>query len=194
MSSAALQTHLTPEEYLAWERKSELKNEYLRGHIVAMSGASFVHNMIITNITTALNNQLLESDCIVVASDMRVRTNPNISYFYPDVLVVCGAPRFEDNAFDTLLNPIVLVEVLSPSTETYDRGEKFKHYQQLTSLQEYMLVSQDEVHVELYHRQETQWKPTEFRSFENVLSLASIDCELALSDIYRRVEFRENQL
>lgn len=194
MSSAALQTHLTPEEYLAWERKSELKNEYLRGHIVAMSGASFVHNIIITNTTTVLNNQLVESDCIVVASDMRVRTNPEISYFYPGVLVVCGEPRFEDNAFDTLLNPIVLVEMLSPSTETYDRGEKFKHYQQLTSLREYILVSQDEVRVELYRRQETQWKPTEFRSLENVLSLASIDCELPLEDIYRRVEFRENQL
>lgn len=194
MSSAALQTHLTPEEYIAWERQSEIKNEYLRGHIVAMSGASYQHTLITMNISGELYIQLKGTTCTVHTNDMRVRTNPNISYFYPDVLVVCGQPSFEDNAFDTLLNPIVLVEVLSPSTETYDRGEKFKHYQQLTSLQEYMLVSQDEVQVELYRRQETQWKPIEFRSLENVLSLTSIDCELALSDIYRQVEFRENQL
>lgn len=192
MSSAAAQTYLTPEEYLAWERKSDTKHEYLRGEIIAMSGASFVHNIITANITTALNNQLTRSNCIVTASDMRVRTHPEASYFYPDVLVVCGEPRFEDNTFDILLNPIVLVEVLSPSTQAYDRGEKFEHYQRLTSLQEYMLVSQDEVGVELYRRQETQWKLIEFQSLENVLSLASIDCELILTDIYRRVEFREH--
>ncbi len=194
MSSAAVQTHLTPEEYLALERKADTKHEYLRGEIIAMSGASFAHNIITANITTALNNQLSESDCIVVASDMRVRTHPEASYFYPDVLVVCDQPRFEDSTFDILLNPSVLVEVLSPSTETYDRGEKFKHYQQLTSLQEYLLVSQEEVCIELYRQQETRWKLIEFRSLEDVLSLASIDCALTLSDIYNRIEFPVNQL
>lgn len=194
MSSAAVQTHLTPEEYLALERKADTKHEYLRGEIIAMSGASFAHNIITANITTALNNQLSESDCIVVASDMRVRTHPEASYFYPDVLVVCDQPRFEDSTFDILLNPSVLVEVLSPSTETYDRGEKFKHYQQLTSLREYLLVSQEEVCIELYHRPETRWKLIEFRSLEDVLSLASIDCALTLSDIYNRIEFPVNQL
>jgi Uma2 family endonuclease len=189
MSSAAAQTYLTPEEYLAWERKSDTKHEYLHGEIIAMSGASFVHNIITANITTALNNQLTRSDCIVTASDMRVRTHPEASYFYPDVLVVCGEPRFEDNTFDILLNPIVLVEVLSPSTQDYDRGEKFESYQKLTALREYILVSQNEVRVELYRRQETQWNLTEFQSLKNVLSLASIDCELVLEDIYRRVEF-----
>ena len=194
MSSAAVQTHLTPEEYLALERKADTKHEYLRGEIIGMSGASFAHNIITANITTALNNQLSESDCIVVASDMRVRTHPEASYFYPDVLVVCDQPRFEDSTFDILLNPSVLVEVLSPSTETYDRGEKFKHYQQLTSLREYLLVSQEEVCIELYRRQETRWKLIEFRSLEDVLSLASIDCALTLSDIYNRIEFPVNQL
>ena len=194
MSSAAVQTHLTPEEYLALERKADTKHEYLRGEIIAMSGASFAHNIITANITTALNNQLSESDCIVVASDMRVRTHPEASYFYPDVLVVCDQPRFEDSTFDILLNPSVLVEVLSPSTETYDRGEKFKHYQQLTSLREYLLVSQEEVCIELYRQQETRWKLIEFRSLEDVLSLTSIDCALTLSDIYNRIEFPVNQL
>lgn len=194
MSSTAAQTYLTPEEYLAWERKADTKHEYLRGEIIAMSGASHAHSLIVTNISGELYIQLKGGTCEVHTNDIRVRTSPEISYFYPDVLVVCGEPRFEDNAFDTLLNPIVLVEVLSPSTQAYDRGEKFKHYQQLTSLREYILVSQGEVEVERYRRQGTEWQPTEFRSLEDVLSLTSIDCELSLDDIYRRVEFRENQL
>ena len=194
MSSTAAQTYLPPEEYLAWERKADTKHEYLRGEIIAMSGASRVQSLIVTNISGELYIQLKGRTCEVHTNDMRVQTSPEISYFYPDILVVCGEPRFEDNTFDTLLNPIVLVEVLSPSTAAYDRGEKFKHYQQLTSLREYVLVSQDEVHVELYRQQETQWKPIEFRSLGNILSLASIDCELTLSDIYNRVEFRGNQL
>lgn len=194
MSSTAAQTYLTSEEYLAWERKSDTKHEYLRGEIIAMSGASFAHNIITANITTALNNQLMRSDCIAIASDMRVRTQPEASYFYPDVLVVYGEPRFEDNTFDTFLNPVVLVEVLSPSTETYDRGEKFKHYQQLTSLREYILISQNEARVKLYRRQEAQWKSAEFCAIEDTFALTSIDCELALENIYRRVDFNENQL
>ena len=193
MSSAAVQTHLTPEEYLAWERKADTKHEYLRGEIIAMSGASYQHTIITMNISGELYIQLKGTVCTVHTNDMRVRTSPETSYFYPDVVVVCDKPRFEDNTFDTLLNPIVLVEVLSPSTQVYDRGEKFKHYQQLTSLQEYILVSQDEVGVERYRRQGTEWQPTEFRSLEDVLSLTSIDCELSLDDIYRRVELRENQ-
>ena len=192
MSSAAVQTYLTPEEYLAWERKADIKHEYLRGEIIAMSGASYEHTLITMNISGELYIQLKGTACTVHTNDMRVRTSPETSYFYPDVVVVCDKPRFEDDTFDTLLNPIVLVEVLSPSTQAYDRGEKFKHYQQLTSLQEYILVSQDEVGVERYRRQGTEWQPTEFRSLEDVLSLSSIDCELSLDDIYRRVEFGEN--
>ncbi|RKU21277.1 hypothetical protein C6499_22220 [Candidatus Poribacteria bacterium] len=192
MPSTAAQTYLTPEEYLAWERKADIKHEYLRGEIIAMSGASYQHTIITMNISGELYIQLKGTACTVHTNDMRVRTSPEISYFYPDILVVCDEPRFEDNAFDTLLNPIVLVEVLSPSTEAYDRGEKFEHYQQLTSLREYILVSQDEVRVEHHHQQRTEWQPTEFRSLEDVLSLTSIDCELSLEDIYRRVEFREN--
>jgi Uma2 family endonuclease len=194
MSTLTAQTYLTPEEYLTWERKQPFKNEYHNGQIIAMSGASRAHNLVTMNVANQLYNQLVDQECEVYANEMRVRTNPTVSYFYPDVAVVCGEPRFEDNTFDTLLNPIVLIGVLSPSTQAYDRGEKFKHYQQLTSLREYILVSQDEVCVEHYRQQETQWKPIEFRSLENVLSLTSIDCEVSLDDIYRRVEFRESQL
>ena len=194
MSSIASQTYLTPEEYLAWERKADTKHEYLRGEIIALSGASYQHTLITMNISGELYVQLKGTPCTVHTNDMRVRTSPETSYFYPDVVVVCDKPHFEDSTFETLLNPIVLVEVLSPSTQVYDRGEKFRHYQQLTSLQEYILVAQDEVGVEHYRWQGTEWQPTEFRSLEDMLLLTSIDCELSLDDIYRRVEFHANQL
>ena len=187
MSSLAAQTIYTPEEYLALERKATLKNEYINGEILAMSGASNAHNLITLDIGTELNIQLRGRECLVYTNDMRVRTSPMGSYFYPDVVVFCGDPQFEDNVFDTLLNPILVVEVLSPSTEAYDRGEKFMPYQELASLQEYILVSQDKVRVEHYRLLKTQWVQTEFRAPEDVLPLVSIGCELPLQDIYRRV-------
>ena len=124
MASAAAQTYLTPEEYLAFERKATTKHEYLNGHIVAMSGASREHNLITMNIGNQLYNQLMERECETYTSDMRVKIHETASYTYPDVVVVCDEPRFEDDVFDTLLNPTVIVEVLSPSTEAYDRGEE----------------------------------------------------------------------
>lgn len=187
MSTLPAQTYLTPEEYLTWERKQPFKNEYYNGQIVAMSGASRWHNRITLDTSTDLNNQLMDSDCEVFSGDMRVRTSPTVSYFYPDVIVVCGEPRFEDDTFDTLLNPIVVIEVLSPSTAAYDRGEKFESYKQLASLQEYILISQDRVRVESYHRQGTQWLHNTLQRLEDVLSLASIECEIPLRAIYRRV-------
>ena len=187
MSSLAAQTILTPEEYIASERKATLKSEYLNGEILAMSGASNAHNLITLDIATELNIQLRQKDCLVYASDMRVRTRPTGAYFYPDVAVVCDRPIFEDNVFDTLLNPILVIEVLSPSTEAYDRGEKFAHYQELTSLREYILVSQDRIRVEHHRLIKTQWVQTEFHGNEAVLPLVSIGCELRLQDIYRRV-------
>ncbi len=193
MASVAIQTQLSPEEYLTRERKAITKSEFVRGKIVAMAGASYTHNIITTNMSTALNNKLMDGSCMVMASDMRVKAPSTSSYFYPDIVVVCDKPRFEDNTFDTLLNPIIIIEVLSPSTKDYDRIDKFSHYQQLASLQEYILVSQDEVHVEHYMRHGTLWKPTEFRSIENVLSLTSIACELSLQDVYRQIEFADNQ-
>ena len=118
---------------------------------------------------------------------MRVKTGPKGAYFYPDVVAFCGEPQFEDNVFDTLLNPTLVIEVLSPSTEVYDRGEKFAHYQELTSLREYILVSQDRIRVEQYRLIKTQWVQKEFHEQEDVMPLISIGCELRLLDIYRRV-------
>ena len=187
MASPAAQTIYTPEEYLALERKATLKSEYLNGEILAMSGANFAHNFLTVDVATELNIQSRGQDWEVYMSNRRVRTSAKGAYFYPDVIVCCGEPEFEDNVFDTLLNPILVVEVLSPSTEAFDKGEKFMHYQELASLREYILVSQDRVRVEHYRLTQTQWVQTEFQAREDVLPLASIGCELPLQDIYRRV-------
>jgi len=146
------QTLFTPGEYIAKERKALHKSEYLNGQILARSGASRAHSLITGNIFNRLYNQLVASDCEVHSSDMRVQPSPT-AYFYPDVVVACGEPRFEDDLYDTLLNLIVIVEVLSPSIAAYDRGEKFARYRQPTSLQDYILVSQNRFCVEHYWRQ-----------------------------------------
>ena len=196
MATPAAQTYLTPEEYIAFERKflpdSEIvRHEYMNGEIIPKSGASFAHNLITGNILVELRTCLKDTMCFVFANEMRVSIPTAKSYFYPDVGVVCEEPRFEDELFDTLLNPVVAVEVLSPSTEAYDRGEKFAHYRQLTSLQEYVLVAQDKVCVEHYRRQEKQWVLTDFQELEERLLLPSIRCELPLQEIYERVTFPE---
>ena len=189
MSSIAARTYLTPEEYIAAERKATLKSEYLSGEIVAMSGASDTHNLITMNTSNVLYNQLADRGCRVYASDMRVGISTGVSYFYPDIAVTCDKPRFEDDVFDTLINPQVIIEVLSDSTAGYDRGEKFIRYRQLESLQEYILISQDQVLVEHYLRQGERWILSEFSALEDVLPLASIKAELHLHQIYRFVEF-----
>jgi Uma2 family endonuclease len=189
MSSVAAEKYITPEEYLAAERWAKVKSEYIYGEVFAMSGASRAHNLITVDITTELNIQLRRQGCEIYSGDMRVRTSSTGSYFYPDAVVVCDKPRFEDNVFDTLLNPILVVEVLSPSTEVYDKGEKFAHYQELASLREYLLVSQDRIHVEHFRLIETQWTGKALHTPEDVLLLNSIECKLPLRDIYTRVTF-----
>ena len=191
MTAIAVQTHLTPEEYLAWERKAPFKNEYLAGQILAMSGVSRAHNLITGNIFNGVYNQLVNRECEMYISKMRVKANPLTSYFYPDVVVVCDEPRFEDDVFDTLLNPTVVVEVLSRSTAAYDKGEKFEAYKQIASLQEYILVSQERVNVERHFRLGTQWRSIKFQELADVLPLDSIRCELPLDNIYRRVKLTD---
>ena len=190
MSSIAARTYLTPQEYLAFERKATTKHEYLAGKIVAMSGASFAHNFITGDIFGELRAQLQGRRCKAATNDMRVKVSKTGSYFYPDVVVFCGEPQAEDNESDTLLNPTVIIGVLSPSTEARDRGEKFWHYQQLAFLQEYVLVSQDRVCVEHYLREGAYWLRTEFRALEDIMPLSSIECKLRLRDIYNSVEMK----
>jgi Uma2 family endonuclease len=188
--SAVPKPYLTPQQYLARERQAETKSEYLRGEIFAMSGASFEHNRISVNTVIALGTQLRNRDCDVFTGDMRVKVSPTGLYTYPDVTVVCGEPKFEDAEVDTLLNPKVLVEVLSPSTADYDRGGKFTHYRRLPSLQEYVLISQDRPLVEHYVRQgQDEWLLTEQSSLQDTLLLPSIQCQLPLSEIYLKVQF-----
>ncbi len=194
MATGGAQTYLTPEEYIALERRAipdaeTVRSEYIKGKIIPRSSSNLAHNLITGNIVAGLHTRLKGTTCFVFANQMRVSIPAAKSYFYPDVGVVCEEPRFEDDVFDILLNPIVVVEVLSPSTEAYDRGEKFAHYRQLTSLQEYVLVAQDKVRVEHYRRQERQWILTDFQRLGEILPLPSIQCELPLQEIYERVTF-----
>ena len=196
MATRAAQTYLTPEEYITLERKAipdaeTVRSEYVNGKVIGMSGSNRAHNLITVNIAAELHTRLRDSGCFVFANEMRVSIPSVKSYFYPDVGVVCEEPRFEDDVFDTLLNPKVIVEVLSPSTEAYDRGDKFAHYRQLQSLQEYILVSQDKVRVDHYVRHAAQWILTDFQELDQQLPLTSIQCELPLQEIYERVPFRE---
>ena len=186
--SSQIKTFLTPEEYLAIERKAEVRSEYFGGEMFMMTGASRAHNLIVGNLVATIHAQLKDRPCEVYSNDMRVRIPATGLYIYPDVIALCGESKFEDDYFDTLLNPTLIVEVLSPSTEAYDRGKKFKHYQQIDSLVEYLLVAQDSYMIEQYVRQSgSQWLYTEAHNQDDVVKLASIDCELALRDVYVKV-------
>lgn len=189
MASPAMAVHYTAAEYLALERQAAYKSEYVNGHILAMSGASRRHNLIAANISRELSSQLRGRPCESYISDMRVRVSETGLYTYPDVVAVCGDIRFADEQTDTLLNPTVIVEVLSASTEAYDRGDKFAHYRRLASLHDYVLVSQDAVRVEHYVRQGEKWLLSEASRLTDVVSLASIQCRLVLEDIYDKVRF-----
>jgi len=183
----------TPQEYLAIERRNEFKSEYWQGDMFAMAGASEAHNLIIVNAVRELSLQLKGKPCRVYPSDMRVRIPRTPSYKYPDAIVVCGKPEFEDDKRDILLNPTVIVEVLSPSTELYDRGAKFREYRTIDSLQEYLLISQDKALIERYVRQEQTrfWTLSEAAGLDESLELHAVACRLDLVEVYEHVEFPE---
>jgi Uma2 family endonuclease len=189
MAAVAIQMKYTPEQYLAMERKATTRSEYINGRIYALAGASREHNLIAGNTFGELRSQLRGRACETYMSDMRVKVDTTRLYTYPDVVVVCGEPRFEDSHTDTLLNPAVLIEVLSPSTEAYDRGDKFAHYRRMESLQEYVLIAQDRMRVEHYARKGEQWLLTEFSHEDDLLDLASVGCKISLREIYDRLDF-----
>jgi len=180
---------VTPGEYLELERKSEIRSEYLAGRIYAMSGASRRHNLIAGNCYREISAQLRSKPCEAYIGDMRLKVSPTGMYTYPDIVAVCGDPRFEDSFIDTLLNPAVIVEVLSESTEAYDRGEKFAHFRRLETLREYVLVSQDKIRIEHYRREGEQWVLSEISDPDATLDLTSIDCHVGIGAIYEKVEF-----
>lgn len=186
--SSEPQPKLTEDEYLALERRSEEKHEFIDGAMVVMSGASPAHVLIVSNLVAELHAQLKGRDCRVYASDLRVKIQKSGRFTYPDVAVVCGRLELATEQRDTLLNPRVLIEVLSESTKDYDRGEKFEQYRSIPSFAEYLLVAQDRHHVEHHVRQQDgRWLLEETDAVADSVTLESIDCRLALSDIYAKV-------
>jgi Uma2 family endonuclease len=184
---------ITPERYLEIERLAEFKSEYLAGEMFAMSGAREPHLLISYNLTGEFRTLFRQRPCRAYASDMRVRVNATGLYTYPDLSVVCGEPQFLDSQRDTLLNPGLIVEILSPSTEAYDRGRKFEHYRSIPSLNEYLLLASERIGAELFTRQpDGRWLLTTTSSAEGIIHLQSVDCTIAISGLYEKVLFPES--
>jgi Uma2 family endonuclease len=189
MSAVEKQTW-TVEQYLEMERASEEKHEYLNGEIYLMAGGSSNHSLIGSTMIALLYIQLRKKSCFVYNNDMRIKVIDTGLYTYPDISIVCDPPVFDEKNRDTLLNPTALIEVLSPSTESYDRGKKFQHYRSIESLRECILVSQDEPRIERYVREPNgKWLLTDAIGLEAVLELTSIQCTLSLADVYEQVSF-----
>lgn len=187
--SAQAQPLCTPEEYLERERAAPHKSEYYAGEIFAMAGASPSHNLLVAGIIAALGARLRGTPCATFASDLRIECGPSGLFCYPDVSVICGPLQYRDAHQDVVTNPALIVEVLSHSTEGYDRGAKFAQYRRLASLREYVLVAQDESRLEVFTRgQDNRWTLTEAIGWEAVCPLTSLDIALPLSEVYERVE------
>ena len=186
---------ISPEEYLTLERESSEKSEYFDGEMFAMAGASREHNQISSNIVRLLGNDLLEKPCSVFSSDMKVKVSAIKKYTYPDIVVVCGDEQYEDENRDVLLNPLVIIEILSDSTEAYDRGDKFLHYQLIDSFSEYILISQYFCKVEKFSRQrDDTWIYSKYINIKESVSIELLKSKLLLSEIYRKVNFSRQQL
>jgi len=179
---------ITEAQYLAMERASETKHEFLDGEVYAMTGASERHNLIDMSVSTSLFNQLRGKPCRVYPSNMRLKVAVTGLYTYPDISVVCGRTELADESTDTLLNPALIIEILSKTTAGYDRGEKFSQYRRIPTLKEYLLISQTRCLVEHYLRQpDGKWLLTEYSDLADVIELPSIGCRLALSEVYEQV-------
>ncbi|MEZ5538180.1 MAG: Uma2 family endonuclease [Thiolinea sp.] len=186
-----LKSHVTREEYLEIDAASDLKHEFYQGEIFAMSGGTFNHSAISTNVTTALQNLLNNSSCRPMNSDMRVSTPSGLDT-YPDVSVFCGEPELTDKQ-RTLLNPIILIEVLSPTTKNYDRGDKFLHYRSIPELRDYLLIDSESVHIEHFQRRdENEWLFHEYRDADAQIYIKSIDRMLVLAEVYAQVSFENS--
>ena len=184
---------LTPTEYLKIERASEFRHEFVNGEMFAMAGGSPQHSAIKVNLSREVSTRLKGRPCTAFDSDLRIQVSPTGLYTYPDLSVVCGELEFDDDQQDTVLNPTLLVEVLSGSTEAYDRGEKFAHYRQIASLREYVLISQKSPLVERYLRNpDDTWTLTAVIGLEASIHLLTIDLTLPLAEVYDRVKFDES--
>jgi Uma2 family endonuclease len=192
MGAALALAKVTPEEYLQFERQSETKHEYFDGEIFAMTGASRKHNSISMNLSYLLVGHLKGKPCKAYAGDFRVKIKETGLYTYLDLIVTCGKEILEDQVKDTLLNPLVIIEILSPSTERYDRGKKFAHYRQIESLQNYVLISQEEPNIEVFQRQPNeQWLFSEKSGLENSIEIPAIGCTLPFMEVYDKIDFND---
>jgi Uma2 family endonuclease len=190
--SSAPNQRCTTAEYLAFEREAESRHEFVDGQIVEMQGGTARHALICDNLVALAKTQLRNTDCRPYSAALRVKIEATGNYAYPDLSIVCGGERFEDQKQDTLLNPRLIIEVLSPSTERHDRGWKFRNYQLISSFEEYLLVSQDEPRVERFLRQgEVGWLMTQVVGLDQTVRFESIGCELFMRDIYEDVQFIE---
>lgn len=188
------ENRITPEQYLVLERDSDIRNEYYAGEIFAMAGAGREHNQISANIVRILGNQLLERPCSVFSSDMKVKIQELEKYTYPDIVIACEQEEYEDENNDVLLNPLVIIEILSDSTEAYDRGDKFAHYQIISSFTEYLLVSQYFCRVEKFlRRRDDSWIYTKYHSMEDAVKIEAVNCDLPVAEVYRKVNLCTHQ-
>ena len=188
--SAQVQPRLSPQQYLEIERAATTRSEYYHGRMFAMSGGTYNHSRIGSNLLAELHYALKKSRCVVVSNDLRIRVAPDGLYTYPDMAAVCGKPEFADDQRDTLVNLILIVEVLSPSTEAYNGGFKASQYRTLSSLHEYALVSQAEARIEIFRRQDTgDWLLAEYAGMEAVCRFNSVNAKIALADVYDRIVF-----
>lgn len=192
MAPSQEKRRMTPAEYLEFEKTSETKHEYVDGEVFAMAKPN--HNLINANLISELRNRIVagESNCRVYPSDQRIKIEAIEKYTYPDISIACEDIEFEDDSIPSLLNPVVVIEILSESTEAYDRGKKFTHYRLIPSLREYVLVSQDHCQVETYMRSDVgRWIYSSAESLEDVVTIDSLDSDISLSEIYRWIVFED---
>ncbi|MEL6408051.1 MAG: Uma2 family endonuclease [Chloroflexota bacterium] len=185
--------HMSEAEYLAFEQDSDTRHEFLNGKVYAMAGASRAHSRLMVNLTRLIGNHLQDSPCELYPADMRIMMTQG-KYTYPDLSVVCGDAQFAENTFDSLVNPVMIIEILSPSTEAYDRGAKFRNYRLLPSLREYVLVAQDAPRIERFTLSDDAiWHYVDIGGLDTQIELTKITCTLALSDVYQNVQFKNDE-
>lgn len=182
--------YLTPEAYLAQEEQALQRHDYYRGNVYAHAGGSVNHNRIAGNLNARFNLSLRKTPCEAFTSDMRLLVKSHDLYTYPDAMIVCGKPEFARARNDTIVNPLVIVEVLSPSTQDYDRGQKFELYRAIPTLADYVLVHQDRVFIEYYHRErDGRWILTEITGVDAKLALQAVEISIPVRELYDRVDW-----
>jgi Uma2 family endonuclease len=182
--------YVSPADYLSMERETLHKHEYYRGEVFAMSGASIHHNDVFSNLFGYLSSKLKGKNCKPYGSDLRIHIPLNTLYTYPDISIICGKPETTDNSFDTITNPSVIIEILSPSTKSYDRGDKFNLYRQIPTLQEYILIDSETVSVEHFVKTDVhEWMLTELKSITDTFMIKTVAIPVALEELYLDIKF-----